>query len=518
MDFLKEVKKATNLTTTENGAGAYKSTLNANLDAFGVMGSMRREDESEILHLFIKAFNEDRETAMRLIFYMRDIRGGQGARRVFRVCMKWLAKNYPEYVINNLDNFLEYGRGDDVLELFDTAIENDVITWMYETLRKDYLNFKANKSISLLAKWMPSENASSQRSRILARRICKKLNWSAKNYRIMLTTLRKYLDVVERNMSARQWSAINYEAVPSKAGLHYRNAFMAHDSNRYIQYLKDIAEGKAKVNAAALFPVDITKEITNRLYGSIQQSERYLYDAMWNALPNYFEGKEETGICVVDTSGSMHGTPMDVALSLGMYCADKCRGPFKGHFITFSEKPELQEIWGTDIVDKVRNMSRAGWNMNTDLEKVFDLILNVAVKNHADPKDIPQKLYIISDMQFDSARGAYNGWYRANPEPFMQTMRRKYAKYGYELPMIVYWNVDTSNCGMFQETFEGENCCMVSGYSPSLFKAVIEGTTYEEVQSVKNGEVVRELRATLDPLIVMNTALYNERYDKVWVG
>ena len=328
-------------------------------------------------------------------------------------------------------------------------------------------------------------------------------------------------------MSAKQWTEIDYEKVPAKAALAYAEAFNRHDEDRYIAYLTKVAMGEAKVNAASLYPVDVVHKALALGYRA-QKKDIVLTDAMWKSLPNYLEGKDETGICVVDVSGSMSGTPMEVALSLGMYCADKCHGPFQNHFITFSAVPELQEVKGANIVEKLRNMTGANWDMNTNLEAVFDLILDTAKRAHCSQDEIPNKLYIISDMQFDEARGAREqyGWYRNRSTPcrtFMQAMRMKYAAAGYTMPTIVYWNVRASKCGMFQTTFEGENCCMVSGYSASLFKSIIEGTTYEveEVVTVNKEtgmrEVIQTLKATVDPMTVMLTTINNERYDRVWV-
>ena len=262
--------------------------------------------------------------------------------------------------------------------------------------------------------------------------------------------------------------------------------------------MRDVANDKAKVNAGALFPVDIVHKVFERR--TIPQKDRILYGAMWKALPNYCADKDETGICVVDTSGSMGGQPIEVAISLGMYCADKCRGPFKNHFITFSNRPELQEVYGADIVEKVHNLERAGWDMNTNLEAVFDLILTTAKAHRLSKKDMPKKLYIISDMQFDEANSE-GGW--ASPRrprsTFMEAMNKKYQRAGYEMPVIVYWNVRASKCGMFQQTFEGRQCCMVSGYSPSLFKSIIEGTTYEEYETKdEHGKTVKAVREKVD--------------------
>lgn len=524
-NFLDELKNEMNKTVTENGAGALRSTKSALLDAFGSLGAMRFANDQQIIDTFAAAFHEDRADAMRMLFYMRDIRGGQGARRVFRVIMTWLAQNYPNYVINNLDNFLYYGRGDDVLCLYKTPVWGYVVSWMVNQLSHDVMDMHSNLPCSLLAKWMPSENTSSKQTRKIARDIIAHTDLTAKQYRRVLVDLRAYLKVVEQKMSARDWANIDYEKVPAKAALRYSDAFQKHDYLGYYQYLMDLVNGDKKINAASLFPVDIIHRAFELGYNA-SLKDKVVLDAMWNALPNYLEGREETGICVVDVSGSMSGLPMEVAISLGMYCGDKCRGPFQGHFITFSSHPELIKIEGEHIVDKVNNISRADWEMNTNLEAVFNLILTTAVRNHTAPQDMPQKLYIISDMQFDAAREdhSYRWWgsdiytSKAN-QPFMQKMRALYAKAGYEMPTIVYWNVRASECGMFQDTFEGENCCMVSGYSASLFKSIIDGTSYEVEETVdEHGNVVQTVKAKVDPMVVMMTAIHDKRYDLVWVG
>ena len=234
-------------------------------------------------------------------------------------------------------------------------------------------------------------------------------------------------------------------------------------------------------------------------------------DAQWKALPNYFGDSIETGICVVDTSGSMWGDPLEVAVSLGLYCADKCRGPFKNHFITFSSCPSLQEIRGATFVEKVNNMKYSKWGMNTDIEKVFDLILMTAKNSRCKPEDMPKKLYIISDMQFDEARTNYD-YYSHKPAykaPFMQQMKQKFKDAGYEMPALIYWNVRASHCAMFHDTFEGEDCCFVSGYSPVLFKNILEGTEYVEVTKTDG---TKEVKQKIDPMNVMMTTLNSERY------
>lgn len=515
--FLKDLKVTTNYTETENGAVALNSTLNSCLDAFGSLGAMKDVDENRIIRLFSLAFAEDRVTAMRILFYIRDIRGGQGMRRVFRVIIKWLAETEPDYVINNLDNFLEYGRADDMLCLLDTSIKHEVADWIVTQLGLDYIAYWERGPISLLAKWLPSENASSPVTKRYARTLCKLMGCKPAIYRQLLSILRSYSNVVECKMSANTWTDIKYDQLPAKASMLYGNAFYKHDEVGYTDYIKKLATGNAKVNAASLFPVDIVNKA--KAY-NISHKDTILLDAMWKALPNYVADQEETGICIVDVSGSMTGTPMDVAISLGAYLADKCRGPFQNHFITFSAKPTLVEFKGTNIVEKVKNCMLAAWGGNTNLEAVFDLLLDTAITNNTPAEDMPKKLYIISDMQFDAARGGYSAWDTKKPEPFMQKMKEKYIEAGYEMPIIIYWNVRASECGMFQDTFEGENCCMVSGYSPSLFKSIIEGTTYETevVEDKNNGKIKVITKAKVNPMDVMIAAVYNERYDAVWCG
>lgn len=319
-------------------------------------------------------------------------------------------------------------------------------------------------------------------------------------------------------MSANGWKYIDYEKVPAKAAMNYSDAFYKHDEVGYGSYLINVANGNAKVKSKTLFPVDIVHKIMSS-WKRPSGKDTILYNALWDNLPNYFEkSPNESSICVVDVSGSMTGEPMEVAISLGMYCADKCRGPFHNKFITFSDNPRLVEVRGNDLYEKVYNVRNADWGGSTNIEAVFNLILSTAVQNHCKQEDPPSKLYIISDMQFNEASRGYN-WrtrrYDTKSMTFMQKMRQRYTEAGYEMPAIVYWNVRASQCGMFQETIDGENIAIVSGYSAKLFESVIEGTTYEETVN-ERGETVTKQK--IDPMTVMLTTLGNERYDNVWTG
>lgn len=529
MDFLTALKNFENYTETENGAIALRSTGRAILDAFSILPTMRTYyNKAFAVNLFDEAYKEDSTLAMRLLFYVRDIRGGQGSRAVFRDIMKHLAYTRPQLVIKNLDNFLYYGRGDDILCLLDTPIKKDVIAWIDQALSYDLGNCAFGRKVSLLGKWLPSENASSPITKRYAKMIIKGTRLSPKQYRKILTNLRKKINIVETKMSDNQWEDIDYSTLPSKAGLIYANAFYEHTPEKYLNYVAKLVNGSDKINAGAVFPVDILHKL--KVCALLEQwgnhykpsaKDDILCTAMWNALPNYFKDKEETGICVVDTSGSMSGLPMEVAVSLGMYCADKAKGPYHNHFITFSRKPKLQELKGNTLAEKIMSINANDWGCNTDLEAVFDLILDTAISHNISKEEMPNKLYIISDMQFDEATSVsvpYGFWERKPKEPFMETMKKKYAHAGYDMPMIIYWNVRTSNYGMFQATYQGENCAIVGGYSPSLFKSVIEGTEFiQEEVITTTGEKKTVVRQKLDPMTVMLKTLMSQRYDKVVV-
>ena len=382
--------------------------------------------------------------------------------------------------------------------MLDTRVRGEVSTFIEKKIEEDLKLVEEGKYPSLLGKWLPSENASSYASKHYSRILITDMHISAREYRKKLVKLRNAIRIVETMMSTNKWKDIDFNNLPGKALLKYRSAFKRHLSEEFEEYLDSLANGEGKVNTSALFPVDIVSKILRK----VNYEEIKLLDGAWKDLPNWFEGKEETGICVVDTSGSMEGTPMDVAISLGIYCADKCKGPFKNHFITFSRRPELQEVKGDTIVDKVKNLEQADWDMNTNLEAVFDLILDTAIINKAEDKDMPQKLYIISDMQFDYAatRGKIT---------FMQKMKNKYLAAGYTMPSVVYWNVSARNTGLYQDTVDGENICFVSGYSPVLFKNIIEGT--KEVEVIENGRKIKKY--IIDPLYMVEHTLLVPRYD-----
>jgi hypothetical protein len=461
------LKQETNYAYTENGALAHKTTTSSLLDFFATAGSMRNRSDEDVINSFTKAFSEDKLLAIKALFYFRDIRGGSGERRLFRVVAKYLANHHTEYIKKNLHLIPELGRWDDLYVFFDTPLENNVINLFAVQLMEDQVEERP----SLLAKWLKSENASSEETKRLARKTCKGLGFNSEQYRKLLSKLRKKIDIVESKMSANEWSQIDYEKVSSQASLKYRKAFQRNDDFRYELFLENLEKGEAKINTGTLYPYQLVEKVIGSGWignPSISQSEYKLYNEMWNNLPNYIGNKKENAIAVVDVSGSMNGTPMHVAISLGLYMAEKNKGAYHNHFITFSENPSLEEIIGDNFVEKARNIKKADWGYSTNIEAVFDLILNTAIKNKVPKSEMVDKLYIVSDMEFNYATSG------GDNKTLMQSIRDKYEEYGYNLPKLTFWNVDARN-DQFPVTASDAGVQLVSGFSPSLFEQTMSG-------------------------------------------
>lgn len=480
------LEKVSNLTQTENGALAYKSTLNYLLDFFGNAGALRTRQDSEVIQLFSKAFAEDKLLALKTLFYIRDVRGGQGERKTFRTILKWLAKNYPDIVHKNFLNIPLYGRWDDMFTLFDTPEEKYALNTMANQLAADWHAMEAGKNVSLLAKWMKSENTSSSESVAQARKFRKFLGWNSKKYRKTLSKLRNYIDVVEVKMCAGQWDEINFEQVPSKATLNYRKAFEKQAKESYEGYLGKVEKGEAKINASALFPYDILRTIveTSGTATSIKAA-----DLQWKALPNYLDG-DGKGLVIADTSGSMHGLPLYVAVSLAIYFAERNNGPFKDVFMTFSQRPCFNRLIGNNLLEKWKNLDDGGWDGNTNLQASFDLILKTAVQNRVAQKDMPSVLFIVSDMQFDVASNC-------NGKTNFEVMKDKFEAAGYKLPNVVWWQVNSRQDNV-PIAYSDAGVALVSGSHPSVLKKVCS-TKF------------------LTPLGLMLATINDERYNSVVV-
>lgn len=477
--LLNGLQQDTNLTSTENGGITHKSTLSKVLDLFALGASYRNRSDDDVKHLFSNAFNEDRLLAMKNLFYIRDVRGGQGERRFFREVLKWLAsfKEGREILIHNLHNIPFYGRWDDLYVLFDTPLKPNVIDYMREQLAEDM----QSEHPSLLAKWMKSENTSSAESRAYAKATREAFHWTPKQYRRTLADLRKKIGIVESKMSYDLWHEINYATVPSKAGLIYRKAFLRHDEERYSKFIED---DNTTVKAAALYPYEIVEQALRSI--AIIDTERNSINKYWNSLPDYLNGSDFSAICMVDTSGSMYGTPLNVAISLGMYFAERNKGPFKDHYISFSSRPQLVHVTGYDFVDKVNCIRKNCIVENTNIEAAFKMLLTTAVNHHVPAEDMPKNIIVISDMEFDQGTSDYHWsmgrryytwetndlWTSEKIETTMENIAKDWKKLGYELPNLIYWNVDArqDNIPMI-----GGRVSYVSGFSPTIFDAIIRG-------------------------------------------
>lgn len=510
--FLNEMNKMNNQILTTNGAIAYGSSLNDLLNFYGQATAMRHMRESEIIDLFEKAYYEDKLRAIKCVFYLGDILQGQGERRTFRILIKHIAKRHTGALINNIRFIPEFNRWDTIYELFDTPLEIEAIDLLKEQLLKDL----KSENPSLAAKWCKSCNASSITTKKLGIKTARLLNlgnfvnpdsFESKKrnefiYRKTLTKLREKINVVERNMSANDWSSINYNHVPSKAMSLYKNAFERRDGYRFTDYIDGLKTGETKINSKALYPYEVIKKIMRNPY-RMNDMEKNIADAQWNALPNYISNADMKGLCVVDVSGSMDGIPMEVAISTGLYVAERCSGVYHNKFITFSENPKLVSVKGDNIFEKVMNIKSSDWGYNTNLERVFNLILNAAIKNNAPQDDIPDYLIILTDMGWDDLEGRRGRYAGFGNKTFIESIRERFESAGYKMPVLVLWNIDSK---VFPMTADENGWISVSGYSPSIFKALLS----EELLGAEDLEAEK-----INPVEAMLVVLDGERYNDI---
>lgn len=416
MGFMNSMKSTLNEdfneSYTENGALGYRTTGKHLLDLNFKVASLRKADAETIISGFDKAFSEDHIHALKWLFYLRDAREGLGERRSFRIIMSHMANVEPEISKVLIGLIAEYGRYDDLLSLVGTECEKNALEVIKNQLMKDLEAKKANKPVSLLAKWMPSCNATSYKTKENATVVRKYLGFTERQYRKILSELREYIDVVERKMSAKKWGEINYETVPSKANLVYNNAFLKNDEERRREYLDKLEKGEAKINSSTNFPHDIVHSyLKGRSYYRSNIKEDKALEALWKALPDTVQGDGNT-LVVRDGSGSMMCsvdpnssiTALEVATALAIYFSERCSGEFKDNFITFSSRPELIDLSAcSSLAEKIRRCYAENDCSNTDIEKTFDLILQTAINTNMKQEDMPKNILIISDMEFDQA-------------------------------------------------------------------------------------------------------------------
>lgn len=459
MNFSDVMKQESVKKFTENGAETYDRLNGSLITLFAQIGALRPRTEWEIEDKFASAFNEDKLLATKMLFYCGNIRGGGlGERRTFRICLKWLAKNYPSIVEKNIELIPYYNRWDSLFELVNTPCERTMWEVVSFYLERDLKQMGCGKPCSLLAKWLPTETASSAKTRELAKRAIKNIGMTPRQYRKIVSALREYIRVVERKMSLKEWETIDYSTVPSYAMARYNRAFKRHDGERFSKYVEALNEGKAKVNASTLYPYDLVK---NYLGYSVETN--LLAEQQWKALPNYVEG-ENNIIVMADVSGSMIGRPMETSIGLAIYFAERNKGEYQNCYMTFTDEPHFIKLNPNDTLRaKVAQVKRTDMGYNTNLERAFEYILTNATYYQIENKDMPKALVVISDFEIDNYIQSYG-------LDFVGEMKKKFASYSYTLPLLVLWNVEARNDIFLSQS---EDVINISGQSPTAFKSFL---------------------------------------------
>ena len=473
MTILNSIALTQNWTFTENGADCHRTSGSALLDCFAICGAMRNRTDSEIETVFQKAIIENPLLALRLAFYTRDIRGGLGERRTGRIMFQVLAKHYANMLIPNLPFIAEFGRWDDLIYLLCTPVEAEVISLLSAQLEEDCSHMLEGKPVSLLAKWLPSVNASSRKTRRQAKKLASAFGMSEKQYRKVMSQLRAYINVTERNLSMSAMDYIRYDAVPSYAMKKYRKAFRRNDEERFSSYLEAVASGKSSIHGEVLYPYDIVEQV---LYGI--DSNNPVLEAQWKALPDLVKG-DQRFLIMADVSGSMYGRPMATSIGLALYFAERNTGLFHNRFMTFSARPELVEVKGKTLYEKIKWIENAHWDMNTDLEAAFELVLQSAVEHQIPQEELPTSIVVITDMEIDVCTSIKR-------HDFTSEMNQRFSEAGYVMPNLVFWNVDARN-NTFHCLLNAGSVQLVSGQSVQVFKNLMNGvsmTPYEYMVSV----------------------------------
>ena len=485
MDFSEAIKTETKWTRTENNAVALNTTSDACLDLFGTIGALRQASETRITTLFEEAYKENPLLATKILFYVRDVRGdketsGLGERRVFRIILKYAALHHPECIKPNLDLIGVYGRYDDLYELIGTPLEEEMWKTMSRQFHEDIYNLRKGNVISLLAKWIKTADASSEKTRKLGILTAQKLGYNVYTFKRIVREMRKHIGIVESLMSTNQWDKIKYSEVPSRAMMIYRNAFKKHDEERFNQFAQRAVTGEEKINSSTLYPYDIVSKYSegwswedNYYNGShLSETEEKILQAQWDALPNYVE-ERTNAIVIADTSGSMEGRPMDTAVGLAIYFAQRNVGAYHNLWMNFSSSPSFQKIKGKTLKQILSNIDYNNWSGSTNCEAAFNLILDTAIKNNVSPDEMPKNLIIISDMEFN-----YCGDGRWT---FYDKMRARYIQHGYEIPQIVFWNVNSRH-DVFHADKNKKGVILCSGQSAGTFKNLIGSIGFNPVE------------------------------------
>lgn len=441
---------------TKNGAVTNATSLNSVLDMFFLAGASRNMSERDIINLFVKAYGHDKSLALKCLFWARDVRGGAGERRFFQIIWNYLLKTYPKDVQHLIPLVPEFGRWDDLFN------NRETLHYAIPTIQVGLAQRNG-----LLAKWLP-------RKGLIAAQLRDGLRMSPRTYRKTIVGLS---NTVEQKMCKNEWQLIEYPSVPSVAINKYRAAFYRNDEKRFTDYIESVKKGEKSINAGAIFPHTLVRAMYNG-------GDREAIEAQWNALPNYMEGSTDRVLPVCDVSGSMSfgdGIPMDVSLALGVYISERNEGPFKDAFMTFSAKPELHVTKGT-LFQRLSQIRTANAGYNTNLIATFELILQTAITNKIPQSQMPTKVLVISDMEFDGSSAYNSGLQKASSQKFLSNydiIESHYRRAGYAMPSLVFWNVNGRQENV--PAVANNKVGLVSGFSPAILKSILAGEIYSPI-------------------------------------
>lgn len=505
-------KRYGNRSVTENGAVGYKTTSNKLLDLNFKVSSLRSRSEEYIVQEFINAYHESPLYAVKWLFFLRDILEGMGERRTFRVCLHYLAVSQPEVCRAVIEYVPEYGRYDDALVLLDTELAGDVAAMYREQLDRDIWAMANGQPVSLLAKWLPGINTSSASTREYAKILCRHFKMTPKEYRQTLAKLRAYGNVVETRMSDSDWAGINYENIPAKANIKYNEAFIRHDRDRRTEYLEKVLAGGGKLSVNGLAPYEIVHKMIKEDGYRTKIRQDFLLELVWKKLAE--EGFKndwglENAIVVADGSGSMFSNAsgsniraIEICNSLAIYFAEQLKGVFHNKAITFSERPRFIDLKdNTDLKGKLEIMFSHCEVANTNIEAVFDLILNMAKGKSVPAEELPGQVLVISDMEFDAAACSSNG--KIPDDTLFAHIAKKYEEAGYRMPRLIFWNV----CGRTDTipmVNNEEGLCLLSGFSQNAMKIAADRTKkdpYEALLAVLDSPRYQKIEEALKGLV-----------------
>ena len=476
--FAKAARKESVYGRTENGAVALNTTSDARLDLFGVIGALRGADQVRIERLFSEAYRADPLFATKIAFYARDIRGGLGERETFRTIIRYMARMHPEALRPNLDLIGVYGRYDDLYCLIGTPLEEEMWAVMKEQFEEDRRSLETGKAVSLLAKWIKTADASSEKTRKLGILTARKLGYSVYDFKRIVRALRRRIGVIETLMTEGRWDEIRYPEVPSRAMMIYRDAFRRHDGERYEQFVNRAVAGREKIHAGTLYPYDIVEKVAPRLgnyFAASALNTDPALEAQWRQLPDYVE-PGTNALVIADTSGSMTGRPMATSVGLAVYFAERNRGAYHNMFMSFSGTSRIQVLRGETLAQKIDSINMNDWSGSTNLRAAFEHVLEIAIRNHVPQSEMPKSLIVISDMEIDYCGD--RDW------TFYERMEEMFRMNGYIIPNIIFWNV-ASRHDIFHADRNRKGVQLASGQSAAVFRQVMQTVGMNPVEAME---------------------------------